>query len=250
MIPDEVRSPYPFSSDGSFPWPSDDPWYEPVIAMSFAAAVTERVEIGVGVLIAPLRNPVLLAKQVASLDAWSGGRIVLGLGAGWLAEEYEALGVPFAERTRRLEDTAHILRSCWQGKTEAYEGTLAVPADVWCIPRPAREVPLLFGASTAPGLRRAGRLGNGFVGFAHASSLDAERIGREIGAVRAAAAEHGRADAVDRFTYRVAGDADEVATAMDALAEAGVTEIVVSVGWSDPEAAGRMCRALRSAAGD
>ena len=134
VMPPVVTSPYPFSPDGRFPWPPDEPWYDPVIAMSFAAAATSRVEIGVGVLIAPLRQPVLLAKQIASLDAYSGGRIVLGVGAGWMEEEFDALGVPFAERTRRLEDTVHILRSCWRGQTVGHEGTLGVQKGLWCVP--------------------------------------------------------------------------------------------------------------------
>ena len=214
--------------------------------MSFAAAATTRVEIGVGVLIAPLREPVLLAKQIASLDAYSGGRVVLGVGAGWMAEEFDALGVPFAERTRRLEDTVHILRSCWRGQTTAHEGTLTLQEGLWCVPTPAREVPILFGASTPAGLRRAGRLGDGFVGFAHAAHVDVAEIERVLAQIRAAAAEHGRADAVDRVTYRVAGKAEQVAAALPALAEAGVTEAVVSVRWTEPE---RRCPDARAAPG-
>ncbi len=248
VMPPVVTSPYPFSPDGRFPWPPDEPWYDPVIAMSFAAAATSRVEIGVGVLIAPLRQPVLLAKQIASLDAYSGGRIVLGVGAGWMEEEFDALGVPFAERTRRLEDTVHILRSCWRGQTVGHEGTLGVQKGLWCVPTPAREVPILFGASSAAGLRRAGRLGDGFVGFAHAAHLDVPEIERVVIEIRAAAAERGRENAVARFTYRVAGKAAQVAAALLALADAGVTETVVSVRWEDPEAAVRTLDLLRAAA--
>jgi alkanesulfonate monooxygenase SsuD/methylene tetrahydromethanopterin reductase-like flavin-dependent oxidoreductase (luciferase family) len=109
-------------------------------------------------------------------------------------------------------------------------------------------VPILFGASTAAGLRRAGRLGNGFVGFAHATRLDTGGIEGEIGAIRLEAAEHGREEAISRITYRVAGRADEVAAAMPALRRAGVTEIVVTVSWSDPDGPQRTCEALRAAA--
>ena len=246
VMPPEVTTPYPFSPDGHFPWPVDDPWYDPVIAMSFAAAATSRVEVGVGVLIAPLRQPILLAKQIASLDAYSGGRIVLGVGAGWMEEEFVALEVPFAERTRRLEDTVHILRSCWRGQTTGYEGTLSLQEGLWCVPTPAREVPILFGASTDAGLRRAGRLGDGFVGFAHASKLDVPEIERVVARVRAAAADAGRERAIGRITYRVAGKAEQVAKALPALATAGVTEVVVSASWSDPDAPARMLELLRS----
>ena len=250
VMPARVESAYPFSPDGSFPWPVDEPWFDPLVALSFAAAATSRVELGVGVLIAPLRHPVVLAKQAASLDAYSGGRLVLGVGAGWMAEEFDALGIPFTERARRLEDTVGILRSCWGGETAAHAGsTMAVDAGLWCVPRPAREVPVLFGASTDAGLRRAGRLGAGFVGFTLADRIDPQEIRRVVETMRGAAADAGRPEAVSRVVYRVAGKADAVAAAIPQLAEAGVTEVVVTVSWSDRDAPGRTAELLREASG-
>ena len=101
-------SPYPFSSDGKMSWDPEYPWHDPLIAMAMCAAVTERIEIGVAVLIVPMRNPVILAKQLASLDALSDGRVVVGAGAGWLAEEFDALGASFQTRGERL-DAPHVV---------------------------------------------------------------------------------------------------------------------------------------------
>jgi probable F420-dependent oxidoreductase len=250
VMPVAVESAYPFSPDGAFPWPVDEPWFDPLIALSFAAAHTERVELGIGVLIAPLRHPVVLAKQVASLDAYAGGRFVLGVGAGWMSEEFDLLDIPWEARAGRLEDTVQILRSCWRGESIAYEGkVLSLAAGVRCVPTPARDLPVLFGASTPAGLRRAGRLGNGFVGFALARQIDVDEIARVVGAIRAEARDHGREASVDRIVYRVSGRADEVAAVIPALAQAGVTEVVVSVSWSDPEAPRSSAEALRTAIG-
>ena len=81
VMPSQIESPYPFSEDGTFPWDVDVPWFDPLVALSFAAARTSRVELGIGVLIAPLRHPVVLASQIASIDSYAGGRFVLGVGA-------------------------------------------------------------------------------------------------------------------------------------------------------------------------
>src|SRR5262245_58350499 len=102
VLPAEIRSRYPFAADGKATWPTTMPYFDAVVAMTLIASATERATIGTAVLVLPLRNPVVLAKQAASIDALSGGRVALGLGAGWLREEFEALGVPFEARGKRL----------------------------------------------------------------------------------------------------------------------------------------------------
>src|SRR3954451_21630340 len=95
VMPAEIGSRYPFAADGRATWPTDTPYLDALIALALAAAVTERVRLGTVLLVLPLRNPVELAKQAATIDAASGGRLELGVGAGWLAEEFAALNVPF-----------------------------------------------------------------------------------------------------------------------------------------------------------
>ncbi len=94
VLPRTMDSPYPFAADGRATWPSDMPYVEPLIALALAAAATERVRLGTAVLVLPMRNPVMFAKQCASIDVASGGRLELGLGAGWLEREFEALDAP------------------------------------------------------------------------------------------------------------------------------------------------------------
>jgi alkanesulfonate monooxygenase SsuD/methylene tetrahydromethanopterin reductase-like flavin-dependent oxidoreductase (luciferase family) len=99
VLVDRPASRYPYAADGQPPFPSDSDWLHPLIALSLAAAVTQTIRVATGVLLLPEHNPVLVAKQAASLDRLSGGRLALGVGIGWLAEEFAALGVPFARRS-------------------------------------------------------------------------------------------------------------------------------------------------------
>ncbi len=102
VMPRHIESRYPFAADGKPTWPSDTPYFDAMIALAVIATATQRAAIGTAVLVLPLRHPVILAKEAASIDVLSGGRLVLGVGAGWLAEEFDALDVPFASRGRRF----------------------------------------------------------------------------------------------------------------------------------------------------
>jgi alkanesulfonate monooxygenase SsuD/methylene tetrahydromethanopterin reductase-like flavin-dependent oxidoreductase (luciferase family) len=122
---------YPF---GEYPAPLDDPWPEPIAALAAIAAVTHTVRLGTGVLIAPLRPPALLAKQLATLDRISNGRLDIGLAAGWQREEYQACAIPFAQRNQRMDDTVRACRALWTGErvtlklpTVELDNVLAVP---------------------------------------------------------------------------------------------------------------------------
>ena len=122
VMPATVTSRYPYASDGVATWATDEPWYDSIVALAMAAAVTESVELGTAVLVLPQRQPVVLAKQVASLDRLAGGRVVLGVGAGWLAEEFAALATPFEARGRAPTSGSILLRSCWTGRPDAFDG--------------------------------------------------------------------------------------------------------------------------------
>ena len=157
VMPGTVTSRYPFSADGRATWDTDAAWYDAVVLLGMMAAVTERVELGVAVLLLPLRHPVVFAKQAASLDALSGGRLTLGVGAGWLAEEFDALGVPFDTRGARLDEWMALLRSVWTGRPPAHLGAhYDLPADVRCFPQPVHAIDLLVGGHTPAARRRAG----------------------------------------------------------------------------------------------
>ncbi|MTD17096.1 TIGR03619 family F420-dependent LLM class oxidoreductase [Nakamurella sp. YIM 132087] len=161
----ELRSRTGSTPDGRYPRPMDETTLECWTSLAYCAAVTRRLELGVGVTVLPYRHPLLLAKVIASLDLLSGGRVICGVGVGWLAEEFAALGVPFDDRGRRAEEAIALLRECWRGTPVRFDGEVfPVPDPVHVVPQPLREPPLVFGGSSRPALRRAVRLGDGWIG--------------------------------------------------------------------------------------
>jgi probable F420-dependent oxidoreductase len=163
VLPDAYDSTYPYAAGGRLPGTQFSAMPDPLIWMAFAAAATTRLRLMTGVIILPLRNPLVLAKQVATLDHMSGGRIELGIGVGWLKEEFEALGVPFAARGRRANDYVAAMRALWRDESASHAGEFVRFESVSCSPRPvARAVPIIVGGHSEAAARRAGRLGDGF----------------------------------------------------------------------------------------
>ena len=246
-----VESAYPFSARGELTWDVGSPWYDAVVSLTLMAAATKRCEVGVAVLVLPLRHPVVFAKQVASIDALHGGRVALGVGAGWLAEEFAALGVPFESRGRRLEEWMTVVRACWTGDPHQFRGDhYTLPAGVVCRPVPVRPSPLLVGGMSPAALRRAGRLGDGWLALQRASALDLGSLATAVGRVRQAAEQAGRDPAALRFVLRITeseGVVPKIAAMAGAIAGTGITEIVVDVDWEDPEAPRRSAELLRAA---
>lgn len=259
VMPAAYDAPYPYTLDGKPPWDLDAPIYDSVVSMSLVAAATEEIEIGVAVMVPTLRNPVILAKQIASLDAYSGGRIILGVGAGWLKGEFEALGVPFAARGKRLEEWIEIMRSCWTGVTDATDGPFGLEAGIHCYPLPTREVPILFGGTNPRALARAGRVGHGYVDVIDTSrdpnsiysvQMNPEslaEIAGHVDAVAASAAEYGREDAVGRNVCHCFGTPAQIAAALGELEAAGITELLIhEVDWADPKGPRRALEEVRA----
>jgi probable F420-dependent oxidoreductase len=141
-------------------------FFEALTVMSYVAGITSRVEIGAAILIAPYRHPLLLAKMVASADQLSGGRLILGVGLGWLESESDLMGVPHRRRARIADETLAAMRACWESEEPHFRG------DVWQLdgfhfaPRPHgnRRLPVLVGGATTAALRRAVRFGDGWIG--------------------------------------------------------------------------------------
>ena len=154
---------YPY---GPFPLPLEEPWPEPLTTLAAMAGATRRVRLATGVLIVPLRPPVLLAKTAATLDVLSGGRLDLGVGVGWQEEEYAASGVPFAERWRRLDDGLRACRALWRDAPASFRSETVAFDELWCLPQPLQEggVPLWFGVALGPrNAERVAELGAGWM---------------------------------------------------------------------------------------
>ena len=168
------------------------------IWLSFVAAATSTIRLGTGILILPQRNPVTLAKEVATLDQLSGGRVELGIGVGWLEEEFDAIGVPFADRGKRTDEHVAALRALWAGDPASYDGEFSSFTDVYSRPAPTQaNIPIVVGGHSKAAARRAGRLGDGF--FPGRGSH--EDLAELIDVVRTSAVEHGRdPDAIEITT--------------------------------------------------
>jgi probable F420-dependent oxidoreductase len=242
VMPGAAGSRYPFSSGGETPWDPEEPWYDALVVMAAAGAVTERVEVGVAVLVVPMRNPIVLAKQLASIDALSGGRVALGAGAGWLAEEFEALQAPFSGRGKRLDEWIEMMRECWTGTPAAHASEhYRLPGGMHCYPTPVGPMPILIGGMSPAALRRVGRVGDGWLAQQDGASLDPGELGEARAIIEAASAAAGR-PAPGRLVLRIAGSFDPAR--LPDLAASGVTDVIVDVDWADPDGARRTAETL------
>lgn len=189
IFPDAYESAYPYSNDGKMPMGASTPLPDPLIWLTYLAAATSTIRLATGILILPQRNPLVLAKEVATLDQLSGGRVELGIGVGWLEEEFAALGVPWAERGARTDEYVAAMRALWASDHSAYHGRFVDFADVSSNPKPVRgTVPFVIGGHSVAAAKRAGRLGDGFFPGKGSPAELAELID----VVRQTAAEVGR----------------------------------------------------------
>jgi probable F420-dependent oxidoreductase len=251
VLPATIESCYPFAADGRATWATDTPYFDALIALALIAQATERATIGTAVLVLPLRQPVVFAKQAASIDVASRGRLCLGVGAGWLEEEFDALNVPFERRGHRLEEWISLTRACWTGAPDARHSELYdLPPGVLCLPVPAHDVPLLIGGHSRVALRRAGRIGDGWLAQQSLPELAPDELVGPIETMRAAASEAGRDPTALQVVLRIveaAGRSGELAPRLPELAAAGVDEIIIDVSLENGEAADVFAR-LREAA--
>jgi probable F420-dependent oxidoreductase len=171
------------------PMQPDEPMLDPLIALAHLAAHTERIALGTGVILLPQRNPVVLAKQVASLDVLCGGRLILGIGVGYLEPEMRAIGVPMEGRGTRADEYLAAMRTLWEEKAPAYRGRHVEFDRVDAHPRPVqRPLPVVVGGHTRAAHRRAARFADGWYGFLMGLRAMAEQ--REL--MRGAIEETGR----------------------------------------------------------
>jgi probable F420-dependent oxidoreductase len=165
FTPTNLESKYPYSPDGSYAMLPEFPFYDPVSCMAALAGATERIKFGTRVLIATYRHPVVLAKELATTDAIAGGRMILGVGAGWMAEEFDAVDVPMEERFARLDEHVALMREAWQKGTVAHEGRFYSHCEAGFgpqPPQPGNTIPVIVGGHGDAALRRAARWGDGW----------------------------------------------------------------------------------------
>lgn len=220
VIPKGYQSAYPYAAGGKLPGGEQEfVLPDPLIWMAYVAARTSRIKLATGILILPQHNPVICAKQVATLDYMSGGRILLGIGVGWLKEEFEALGVPFAERGARTEEYMHAMRALWSMDSPTFQGRFVSFKDAYMNPKPVnRAVPLIIGGHSKAAAQRAGRLADGFFPARGAS----EEL---IAIVHEAARGAGRDPKEVEITASLPDDLSE----LPAMAARGISRVLVPV---------------------
>jgi len=163
VVPAGYASQYPYSPSGRMPGDETAVIPDPLIWLAYVAAATSTIRLATGILILPQRSPVITAKALATLDVLSQGRVTLGVGAGWLEEEFDAIGVPFEERGDRLDEAIGAMRALWTQERPSFEGRFYSFSDAYCRPQPRQgSIPIHVGGHTQRAARRAGELGDGF----------------------------------------------------------------------------------------
>jgi probable F420-dependent oxidoreductase len=215
---------------------------EPLAALSHLAARTSHVTLGVSVLVVPYRDPVFTAKYLSSLDVISGGRLVLGVGIGWLEEEFRALGASFEERGAQTDEYLEVMRNLWETETSSFDGKWKQYDNMRMFPKAATErrgtIPIWVGGNTGPAHRRAAKLGDGW----HPINMSPSELADGAVAYRAACDAAGRAAGpicLRHMPGRPGGDEralltgtpDEQASDVRAYAEAGLDELMLSMPW-------------------
>lgn len=250
VIPETTVSRYPFTPDGTFPFAYDSDWYDVFVACTWAAAATSTIEVGPSVLVLPQRNALEVAKFASSLSQLSSGRFFLGVGAGWMQEEFEALGKKFDNRAAVMLEGIEVLRLAWSGSGNGYAGEhIHVPEGIHCRPRPTQDgVPVLMGGMSRAALRRAALYGDGWIALVSAHD-DLGDVAAKLHALQDHRDEH-QLSAPFRTVVRVmnySGSAEETAHHLGELWDLGFDEVVIDPGWEDLDGAARLIEACRSA---
>jgi probable F420-dependent oxidoreductase len=167
VLIDQYASKYPYSQDGQLPAPTDAPILDPFLALMCMASATSKIRLATGICLVPEHNPLVLAKVTATLDYLSGGRFALGVGIGWLEEEFVAMGIPWEHRAKRTREYIEAMRKLWGEDPSSYSGEYVNFKNVRSNPKPVQgaKLPVIFGGESAPALRRVAEYGNGWCGF-------------------------------------------------------------------------------------
>lgn len=223
--PRRYDSVYPYHPTGKMPGTPEVPIPDPLVWLTWVAASTSRIRLGTGVMILPLRNPLVLAKELATLDHLSGGRMELGIGSGWLEEEFDAVGVPFAGRGKRVDESIDAMRALWRDDSASFSGDVFSFEDVALNPKPkGGSVPIVVGGNSNAAIRRTVLRGDGF--YPGPDSI--EELERVLTALREACEEAGRDfDEIEISAAHPGRFLDDPPAAIEVMAGLGVHRLMV-----------------------
>lgn len=224
ILPDAIESKYPYTADGKIPAEPETPIPDPLIWLAFAAAAAPTLRLGTCILIVPQRNPLVLAKELATLDRLSGGRVELGLGVGWMKEEFDALGIPWERRGARNDEYIAAMRALWAGPHAEYHGEFVDFAPVTCSPRPVNgAIPVIVGGDSEAAVRRAAHLADGYF----PGEGDADRLGALIMRVKQATEAAGRDPDQLEISAIFGSQMSDPAAGVEQMRSIGVDRIMV-----------------------
>ena len=232
VLQKEQQSKYPYSADGSLGFPPTMDFLEPLTLLTFLAGITKRARLGTSVLVLPMRQPVLHAKIMATIDHLSGGRFVLGAGVGWWKQEYEALGVPFERRGARMDECLQLVRALWTQEFASFKGEFYECVDWACNPKPARAegIPIWLGGESRKQLERVGKYADGWL----ATLRSVPKLKDDFAIAQEAASNAGRDPSKLVIAIEGAGilapdRLEKVAEGLGRLREMGVAHAILGV---------------------
>lgn len=230
VFPTTIPATYPYSPTGRGPHRPDLPWFDPLISLTYLAASTQRIKLATDVYLLPLRNPFVTAKSVSTLDLLTGGRVILGVGVGWLETEFKQVGEDFGNRGKRTDETIGILRRLWTEDIIEHQGPAYSFGPVHFEPKPVqRPVPIHVGGISAAAKRRAALLGDGWIGV---GSIQ-ENVAKDVEEVR-----HMRLRAgLEGHSFEITLSASNpTVDRLQELYEMGVDRVtVIPWPWPEPE---------------
>jgi probable F420-dependent oxidoreductase len=227
VIP-QPHMPYPGSKDGQMPGGDEVPIPDPLIPLAYAAAITTKLKLSTGVIILPQRHPLYLAKQLATLDVLSKGRMMVGIGSGWMKEEFDSLGIGYNVRGARTDESIQAMRAIWREPVASFHGKHFHFHDAKSFPKPLQKdgIPIHIGGHSPAAARRAGKLGDGFF----PTVTGADKLAEIFALVREEARKAGRNPEAIEFSAMAAPKPD----AVKAIEDVGVKRVVFAPPSSDP----------------
>ncbi len=189
VLAEEVNAYYPYRSHGQWDYPPDTVWLDPLLTLAWAGQAAPSLKLGTSVLVLPIRNPVLLAKQIATLDFLSGGRVILGAGAGWMEEEFNIIGESFKNRGRRVVEMIQLMRQFWSGEMVDFQGEFYQVSGCQMYPRPVQQtIPVVWGGHSQAAIKRVARVGDGW----HPTQITLDQLAEGLQKLRQYCEEFGR----------------------------------------------------------
>jgi probable F420-dependent oxidoreductase len=226
VIPEQIVAPYPYTKDGSVGFARNSPWPDPFVLLAAIGVATKTILLGTSVVIVPYRNPLQVAKAVATVDLVSHGRYQFGVGIGWLKEEFDALGEQFSERAARTREYLQVMKALWSGETATFQGQYFSFPTLHTNPRPVQKPhpPIIFGGESMPALKRIADLGNGW----QPGPIPVEVFRSRLGQLQTLMAERGRS--MSELSISMLGnmrDLQQNREKLAALEELGVSEMLL-----------------------